>query len=69
MNDWISVKDRLPNYGIHKVKSKLWTAIAKWDDFKEEWSEINCINGACMDSEITHYIPLFTLADDQLPGE
>lgn len=61
---WISMEEQIPKqYGIYRVKNKLWTAIAKWNDFTNEWSEIRDIKGACIYSPISHYIPIFTLSD------
>ena len=55
MSEWISVKDRLPEYGDGNVLIAYKQGgiyIDSWDEEYEEWDD------AGIDDDITHWMPL-----------
>lgn len=55
-SEWISLSEEKPlRMSTYKVKSSLWTALADWNEEKQEFENIRKYKGACMFSEITYW--------------
>jgi len=55
MSEWISVKDRLPDYGDDEVLiiyKQGGIFMDSWNEDEEEWKYAGC------DEDITHWMPL-----------